>query len=319
MSRSVVVTGAAGFIGSHLSAALLERGDRVIGLDNLNGFYDPTKKRENLALLAPHEGFSCREGDIRDRDAVRAVLDEAGEGTAIVHLAAMAGVRPSIESPAHYSDVNLTGTSILLEEAAARGLKRFVFASSSSVYGERTNAPFRETDPVDHPVSPYAATKKAGELLCHTFHHVHRMDVACLRFFTVYGPRQRPEMAIHKFARLLADGKPVPMFGDGSTARDYTFIDDVVDGTIRALDRLDGYRVYNLGGSRTTRLDRLVDLIAGALGVPAKIDRKPEQAGDVPLTSACVDRAREELGYEPQVPIEEGIRRFAAWFREADR
>jgi UDP-glucuronate 4-epimerase len=312
---ALLITGAAGFIGSHLAAALLGRGERVVSLDNLNDFYDPEIKRRNLATLSS-ERFTSVEGDIRDRDTVRRVFEEH-EVEAVVHLAAMAGVRPSLERPVLYAEVNVTGTAILLEEVAARGIDRFVFASSSSVYGERKDPPFRESDRVDRPVSPYAATKKAGEVLAHSFHHATGTSITCLRYFTVYGPRQRPEMAIHKFARLILDGSPIPMFGDGSSARDYTFIDDIVDGTVRALDRCEGYRIYNLGGSRTTTLRQLVEMLSGALGETATIEELPFQMGDVPLTSASVELAARELGYEPKVPIEEGIRRFVAWFRGA--
>jgi len=308
-----LLTGGAGFIGSHLAHSLLERGDRVVALDNLNDFYDPALKRRNLDLLSANDGFRFVEGDIRDRAAVGAALD-AGRPDAVIHLAAMAGVRPSIEQPALYTDVNVSGMSIVLEETVAREISKFVFASSSSVYGERKDPPFRETDAVDHPISPYAATKKAGELLCHTFHALHGLHVSCLRYFTVYGPRQRPEMAIHKFARLITDGKPIPVFGDGSSARDYTCVSDIVSGTVLALDRCSGYRIYNLGGSGRTTLSELIRLLSSALAREAVIDRRPSQAGDVSLTSADVTRAETELGYRPRVAIAEGIRRFAEWF-----
>jgi UDP-glucuronate 4-epimerase len=309
----VLVTGGAGFIGSHLVEALLDRDQSVVVLDNLNDFYDPAIKRGNLELLSERKGFTFVPGDIRDREVVRSLFARHAP-TAVVHLAAMAGVRPSIEQPSYYADVNLRGTALLLEETVRSGTEKFVFASSSSVYGERKDPPFRETDPVDHPVSPYAATKKAGELLCHTFHAIEGLPVSCLRFFTVYGPRQRPEMAIHKFAALIRDGRPIPLFGDGSSARDYTFITDIVDGTVRALDRASGYRIYNLGGAGVTKLSYLVELLSAALAKPAAIERLPVQAGDVSLTSASVERAKEELGYSPKVGIEEGIRRFAEWF-----
>jgi UDP-glucuronate 4-epimerase len=311
----VLVTGAAGFIGSHLASALLDRGDSVVGLDNLNDFYDPELKRQNIREIGRHGDFTLLEGDIRDPESVETAFDLAGEGASVIHLAAMAGVRPSIARPAYYCDVNVNGTAVLLEAAAAREGTRFVFASSSSVYGERRDPPFRESDRVDRPISPYAATKKAGELLCHTFHSVRGLDVTCLRYFTVYGPRQRPEMAIHKFARRIAGGEPVPVFGDGSSARDYTYVDDIVDGTIRALDRAGGYRLYNLGGSHTIGLSELIELLGREIGREVVVDRRPDQAGDVPLTSACVDRAREELGYEPRTSIEEGVRRFVSWMR----
>ncbi|MHC4858571.1 MAG: GDP-mannose 4,6-dehydratase [Planctomycetota bacterium] len=311
---SLLVTGGAGFIGSHLAAALLERGDRVVSLDNLDDFYDPAVKRGNLARLARQDGFLAVEGDIRDRETVRRVLADHGVED-VVHLAAMAGVRPSLERPAHYADVNVRGTALLMEEAAASGVRRFVFASSSSVYGERKDPPFRESDRVDRPLSPYAATKKAGELMAHGFHHATGISVTCLRYFTVYGPRQRPEMAIHRFGRLIREGKPIPMFGDGSSARDYTWIGDIVDGTVRALDRCEGYRIYNLGGSKTITLRNLVEMLSRELGREALIDQQPFQKGDVSLTSACVDLAERDLGYRPSVSIEEGIRRFVTWLR----
>ncbi|MEN8148918.1 MAG: NAD-dependent epimerase/dehydratase family protein [Planctomycetota bacterium] len=308
----IFLTGGAGFIGSHTAEALLARGDHVVTLDNLNGFYDPAIKRTNVEALSAHDGFTFVEGDIRDAAAVAEAMDGAD---AVIHLAAMAGVRPSIEDPALYTDVNLGGTTLLLEAAVERGVGKFVFASSSSVYGERQDPPFSETDPVDHPISPYAATKKAGELLAHTFHALHGLPVACLRYFTVYGPRQRPEMAIHKFTRRILEGRPIPMFGDGSSARDYTFISDIVGGTVRALDGVSGYRVYNLGGSGVTTLARLIEVIAEAVGREAVIEKMPNQAGDVSLTSADVSRAKAELGYRPQVAIEEGVRRFVEWYR----
>ncbi|MHC4471116.1 MAG: GDP-mannose 4,6-dehydratase [Planctomycetota bacterium] len=311
---SLLVTGGAGFIGSHLAAALLERGDRVVSLDNLDDFYDPAVKRGNLERLARQDGFLAVEGDIRDRETVRRVLADHGVED-VVHLAAMAGVRPSLERPAHYADVNVRGTALLMEEAAASGVRRFVFASSSSVYGERKDPPFRESDRVDRPLSPYAATKKAGELMAHGFHHATGISVTCLRYFTVYGPRQRPEMAIHRFGRLIREGKPIPMFGDGSSARDYTWIGDIVDGTVRALDRCEGYRIYNLGGSKTITLRNLVEMLSRELGREALIDQQPFQKGDVSLTSACVDLAERDLGYRPSVSIEEGIRRFVTWLR----
>jgi len=312
--ETVLVTGGAGFIGSHLTEALLGGGREVVVLDNLNDFYDPAVKRGNLAALAGKEGFSFVEGDIRDREATRKALARHGVDS-IVHLAAMAGVRPSLERPAHYSDVNVTGTAILLEEAVRAGVGRFVFASSSSVYGERKDPPFRETDLVDRPVSPYAATKKAGELLCHSFHRATGIGVSCLRYFTVHGPRQRPEMAIHKFARRIIDGEPIPLFGDGSSARDYTYVGDIVNGTVAALDRCGGYRILNLGGSKTTTLLELVEILSRVIGREPRVEWKPMQAGDVPLTSACVDLAAKELDYRPQVSVEEGVRRLVDWMR----
>lgn len=309
----VLVTGAAGFIGSHTAEHLLRRGDEVVGLDNFNDFYDPTLKRRNAALLASHPGFAMVEADLCDEPALDALFARGGfDG--VVHLAAWAGVRPSIQRPDIYVDANIRGTTNLLERVR-RGATRFVFASSSSVYGGRETVPFRETDEVDRPISPYAATKKAGEVLCYTWHHLYGLPVSALRFFTVYGPRQRPEMAIHRFATLLSRGEPVPMFGDGQSARDYTYVDDIVQGTVAALDRCEGYEVYNLGESQTTRLDTLIQTLADALGVEARIKVLPEQPGDVPITFADISKARARLGYAPSVDIREGVQRFVTWFR----
>lgn len=312
----ILVTGVAGFIGSHTAEALLLRGDRVVGIDNFNAFYSPDLKRRNVAAVAKTGGgrFRLVEGDITDERVLDALFAHE-RFDAIVHLAAWAGVRPSIQHPEVYVDTNVRGTLNLLERARRHGIDRFVFASSSSVYGGRIEVPFRETDPVDRPISPYAATKKAGEVLCYTWHHLHGLHVSVLRYFTVYGPRQRPEMAIHRFATLLSRGEAVPMYGDGSSARDYTYVDDIVQGTVAALDRCQGYEIYNLGESRTTTLRALIEMLADALGVPARVRPEPEQPGDVPITYADVSKARAKLGYEPSVPIEEGIRRFVEWFR----
>ncbi|HZL99800.1 MAG TPA: NAD-dependent epimerase/dehydratase family protein [Planctomycetota bacterium] len=311
----MLVTGAAGFIGSHLSEALLARGDRVVGFDNFNAFYDPAIKRGNAALLSARAGFALVEGDIRDASAVARVFAEH-HPTSVVHLAAMAGVRPSLQDPALYHDVNCTGTAVLLQAARAAGVGRFVFGSSSSVYGGNPKVPFHEDDDVSRPVSPYAATKRANELTCWTFHHLYGMDIACLRFFTVYGPRQRPEMAIHKFVRLTAAGQPLPLFGDGRSERDYTYIDDILDGLLKAHDRSRGFRIYNLGESRTVSLRELVAAIGRALGREPRVDWQPVQPGDVPRTFADITRARAELGYDPRVGLEEGLARFVAWFAE---
>ena len=298
MAASILVTGAAGFIGSHLCEALLERGDRVVGLDNFNDFYDPAIKRANLAGPLARPGFALVEGDIRDAAAVARVFREHAP-TSVVHLAAMAGVRPSLQDPALYHDVNCTGTAVVLQAARAAGVGRFVFGSSSSVYGGNPKVPFHEDDDVSRPVSPYAATKRANELTCHTFHHLYGMDVACLRFFTVYGPRQRPEMAIHKFVRLTEAGQPLPLFGDGRSERDYTYVDDILDGVLKAHDQSRGFRIYNLGESRTISLRDLVAAIGRATGREPRVDWQPPQPGDVPRTYADVGRAKAELGYAP--------------------
>ena len=311
---NVLVTGAAGFIGSNLAERLRQRGDTVVGLDNFDPFYPRATKERNLAGLRGDAGFRLVEGDLRDPADVAAAVRGVD---AVVHLAALAGVRPSLLDPARFFDVNVMGTLQLLE--ACRGqLGRVVFASSSSVYGLDSQVPFRESDPCQTPVSPYAASKRAGELLAFTAHHLHGLDVTALRLFTVYGPRQRPDLAIHKFTRLIAAGQPIELFGDGSTSRDYTWVGDIVDGILAALDRAQnapGFRVYNLGGSQTTSLRELVELIAGALGRPAVIEWKPEQPGDMKRTLADVSRAQAELGYAPRVPIADGIPRFVEWWR----
>jgi UDP-glucuronate 4-epimerase len=308
----VLVTGGAGFIGSHLCQRLLVRGDELTVLDNFNDFYDPALKRENARLLS---GARLVEGDIRDQRLVQRLFQEE-HYEALVHLAAMAGVRPSLQDPLLYGDVNLRGTQILLRELERRPELRLVFASSSSVYGANERVPFREQDDIHHPISPYAATKRAGELLCYTHHHLYGNPVACLRFFTVYGPRQRPEMAIHSFVRRTLARQPIPFFGDGSTRRDYTYIDDIVDGIVRALDRCAGYEIYNLGESRTVSLAELVALIGELTGVEPILDRQPLQPGDVPITYADVSKARARLGYEPSTPLPEGLARFLAWYQE---
>lgn len=319
----ILVTGGAGFIGSHLTERLLAEGHEAVVIDSFAPLYDPEMKRRNMAAVFATAGrcggsvILC-EGDIRDHEFVSAVFaDERPE--AVVHFAAMAGVRPSIEQPLLYEEVNVRGTMHLLEAARAHGVRPFLFASSSSVYGENPKVPFAETDPVDHPISPYAATKKAGELICHTYHHLHGLSVACLRFFTVYGPRQRPDLAIHKFTRLILAGEPVPFFGDGSTSRDYTYVDDIVDGVMRALAWATsggGYDIFNLGGSRPVTLSRLVAVIEEAIGTKAVLDRQGRQAGDVSRTFADLGHSGEVLGYVPTTPIEEGVRRFVAWYRE---
>lgn len=310
----VLVTGGAGFIGSHVCEALLARGTPVIALDNFDEFYEPSVKRRNVAACLALPGFVLIEGDIRDAELIDR-LHTDHRPAAVIHLAARAGVRPSIEKPLLYQDVNVRGTAVLLEAARKHAVKRFLFAGSSSVYGNNEKVPFSEADNVDHPISPYAATKKAGELLCHTYYHLYQLPITCLRFFTVYGPRQRPDLAIHKFARLIEAGRPIPVFGDGSTSRDYTYIDDIVDGVLRALDRCAGYRVYNLGESRPIPLSDLIAALETALGRKAIIDRQPMQPGDVLRTFADVSRACAELGYEPRTPIEVGLERFVAWLR----
>ena len=315
MASHILVTGGAGFIGSHLTRRLLARGDRVTVLDDFNDFYDPARKRENVAPLLARPDYRLVEGDIRDEPKVDRLYAE-GRFDAVVHLAARAGVRPSLQEPILYEDVNCIGTLRLLEAAKRHGPKTFVFGSSSSVYGINEKVPFSEADEVNQPISPYATTKRAGELLCYNYHHLYDFRVACLRFFTVYGPGQRPEMAIHKFTDLLWRGQTVPMYGDGGSRRDYTFVDDIVDGLVAALDLAPGFEILNLGGADTTSLRDLVHWIAAELAVEPRIDYLPAQPGDVPITYADVSKAARILGYSPQVPIREGLRRFVSWYRE---
>jgi UDP-glucuronate 4-epimerase len=310
----LLVTGVAGFIGSHLAARLGARGDRIVGLDNFDEtLYPAALHKRNLALVADRIEF--HEGDFVDAALVERLF--ADRFDVVVHLGALAGVRPSLLQPKRYQRVNIEGTLNLLEACRAHEVTRFVFASSSSVYGAHNEVPFRERDPAVRPASPYAASKRAGELFCSTYSDLYGIATTALRFFTVYGPRQRPEMAIHKFARLILDDRPLPFYGDGSSARDYTFIDDIIDGVVASIDRCGsnggGHRVYNLGGSRTTTLAELVALLEQTLGKKARLERLPDQPGDVPITYADVSHAARELGYAPKVPIEEGIARFAKW------
>lgn len=310
-----LVTGAAGFIGSNLVDRLLAAGGEVIGLDNFDSFYPAARKRANLADATRNPRFRLVEMDIRDADAVDKLI-KGVRPDAIVHLAARAGVRPSIEAPSLYADVNVTGTVNLLQAASqVEPRPRFVYASSSSVYGDRPNAPFRETDSVDLPVSPYAATKKACELLAHTFHHLHGLPVTGLRFFTAYGPRNRPDLAIAKFADLIERGDPVPMFGDGTTRRDYTYVADIVDGIVRSVERCTAHHLYNLGNSSPIELREMIAAIGDAVGKTPVIQQLPEQPGDVRQTYADVSRAAAELGYAPSTPFREGLARFVAWKR----
>ncbi len=313
--QRVLVTGGAGFIGSHLSETLLEQGCEVICLDSFNDYYDPGRKRRNVEELQRHTNYKLLEHDILDLDFLKNLFRE-GNFDVVVHLAARAGVRPSIQEPLLYQKVNVEGTNNLLEMSKVFGVEKFIFASSSSVYGENKKVPFCEDDLVDHPISPYAATKKAGELLCYTYHHLYKLPVTCLRFFTVYGPRQRPDMAIHKFTRGIYFGNKITMYGDGTTQRDYTFISDIIDGICRSIDNCHSYHIYNLGESQTIKLVDLITLISKCLGKQPDIDRLPMQPGDVPITYADISRPRAELGYNPEVEIEEGVGRFVKWFVE---
>ncbi len=313
---SILVTGAAGFIGSHVTEALLEQGHEVVGLDNFDRFYARDVKERNLQVARSHDGFRLIEADIAEEGALDGIPDTVDS---IIHLAALAGVRPSIAEPERYWRVNVMGTSALVSLAKQRGIGTFAFASSSSVYGNNEKVPFAEGDRVDHPISPYAATKKSGELLCHTASHLDGLTTLCLRFFTVYGPRQRPDLAIHKFARLIRDGREIPMFGDGSSSRDYTYISDTVDGVLKgfewARENEGAYEVVNLGESETITLSEMIRVIGETLGIEPDIRQLPMQPGDVDRTYADISKARSLFGYDPQVDFGEGIRRFIEWIR----
>lgn len=310
-----LITGGAGFIGSHVCERLLQMGHKVWAFDDLNDFYDPAVKRQNLRQIeARGQPFTFLPGDLVDRPRLDAVLG-AVRFDQIVHLAARAGVRPSLQEPALYQRVNVEGTVNLLEAARRHGVTKVTIASSSSVYGVNSKVPFSEDDPIFCAISPYAASKLACEALGHVYHHLYGMDIVMLRFFTVYGPRQRPDLAIHKFARLIQAGQPIPVFGDGTSARDYTYVTDTVDGVIAATQQEFGYEIFNLGESQTVPLARLIALLEEALGKQAILDRQPAQPGDVPITYANIDKARARLGYAPRVPIEAGIPRFVEWFR----
>ena len=327
MKKSILVTGGVGFIGSHLTEALLKIGYKVVVVDNFNDFYDPEKKRGNIMaiksqmakLSIPEDHIQIIEGDIRNIEQLDKLF-AAYSIQLVVHLAAMAGVRPSISAPLLYNDVNINGTLNLLELCRKYGVKKFVFASSSSVYGNNKKVPFSETDFVDHPISPYAATKRAGELICHTYHHLYGMDIACLRFFTVFGPRQRPDLAIHKFTKLLINGEEIPFYGDGTTERDYTFIDDIIEGVVKALQWVQAgqglYEIFNLGESRTVNLKEMVTTLEKVIGKKAKLKVLPMQPGDVTRTYADITKAQKILGYHPTTTFEEGIKKFIQWYRE---
>lgn len=311
-----LVTGGAGFIGSHVCERLLHSGHSVWALDDLNDFYDPRLKQKNLRdIQARAKPFEFEQADITDAREVEALF-RAHRFDQVIHLAARAGVRPSLEQPALYQRVNVEGTVNVLEAARKTGVKKVILASSSSVYGINAKIPFAEDDPIFTAISPYAASKLACEALGHVYHHVHGMDVVALRFFTVYGPRQRPDLAIRKFAALIQNGKPIPVFGDGSTARDYTYIEDIVDGVMACTRKEFGFQIFNLGESDTVTLSRLIELLESALDVKAVLNRKPAQPGDVPRTCADISKARREIGYNPSVKIEKGIPLFIDWFKQ---
>ena len=314
-----LITGAAGFIGSSLSLRLIKEGNKVIGVDNFCDFYSDKIKENNVKELVNNSNFKLYRVDIRDRQAINRVFDENHIET-VMHLAAMAGVRPSIENPILYQEVNCMGTQNILEEMKAHNVKNLVMASSSSVYGNCKEVPFREDMIVDYAISPYAATKKANEVMTHVYHKLFNMNVIMLRFFTVYGPKQRPDLAINKFTRLMLENKEIPMFGDGTTSRDYTYIDDIVDGICKSCDYTlknnNVYEIMNLGNSSPISLKEMIDTIARILGVEAKIKQMPMQPGDVERTYADVSKAKKLIGYEPKTSFEDGISNFVKWYKE---
>jgi UDP-glucuronate 4-epimerase len=310
---NILVTGAAGFIGSHVCEYFIKRGHHIIGIDNFDSFYPANFKSLNLSELEVSSQFQFYKEDIRNNDSLNSIFSK-NQVDIVIHLAAKAGVRPSIESITEYYDVNVNGTVSLLESMRIHKVKKLLFASSSSVYGNNSKVPFSESDIVDNPISPYASTKKSGELLCHVYSHLYQFDITCLRFFTVYGPRQRPDLAIHKFTRLIYEDKPIPFYGDGNTSRDYTYIDDIVNGVSCALNNLGGYRIYNLGESTVINLNKLVYTIEKFVGKKAVFNRLPLQQGDVNSTYADVSKAKEEIGYNPQYDFETGIQKFVEWY-----
>ncbi|MBX2892340.1 MAG: SDR family NAD(P)-dependent oxidoreductase [Saprospiraceae bacterium] len=311
---TILVTGGAGFIGSHLCEHLLAQGHRVVCLDNFDDFYAPSIKEQNVAILSQSPQFVLRRGDIRDATVLREIF-EKNAVDCVVHLAAKAGVRPSIQEPANYMDVNVNGTTRVLEAMQRAGVRRFVFGSSSSIYGNQTKTPFSETDDVSQPISPYAASKHSGELLSYVFHHLYGIEVACLRFFTVYGPRQRPDLAIHKFTQLALAGQPIPLYGDGLTRRDYTFVSDIVQGICQVVTMPQlNYEIINLGGAHPVTLLEMVKAVEAALGQPLTIQYLEKQPGDVEQTHADVSKARRLFGYQPSVSLQEGVRQFVEWY-----
>ncbi|MBD3374907.1 NAD-dependent epimerase/dehydratase family protein [candidate division KSB1 bacterium] len=309
----LLVTGGAGFIGSHLVEHLLARGNVVHCLDDFNDYYSPAIKYNNIKESEGHTGFTLYKGDILDTTLLETLFQQ-NSYDAVIHLAARAGVRPSIQQPGLYAQVNIQGTMNLLECCRKYQVGKFIYASSSSVYGANKKVPFSENDFVDHPISPYAATKKATELITHTYHHLYGIQATGLRFFTVYGPRQRPDMAIHKFAQMIYRNQPIPVFGKGNSRRDYTYIDDIIQGILASVECCNGYHIYNLGESSTIELLDLIELLQKAMGKKAKLDFQPEQPGDVPITYADITLARKDLNYDPQTLVKAGIEKFVEWF-----
>lgn len=311
---TILVTGAAGFIGSHVCEFFIARGENVIGIDNFDPFYSKEIKESNLSVLLQKDKFYFYEADIRDSKTLNSIFS-THKIDVTIHLAAKAGVRPSIESIEEYYDVNVNGTVSLLECMRKNFVKKLVFASSSSIYGNNKKVPFSETDNVDNPISPYASTKKSGELLCYVYCHLYQFDISCLRFFTVFGPRQRPDLAIHKFTKLIDEKKPIPFYGDGLTARDYTYVDDIVQGIDCASRNLQGYKIYNIGESNVINLKNLVSLIEKVVGEKAIINQLPPQQGDVNITYADISKAKTEIGYNPKTNVESGMIKFVSWYK----
>jgi len=311
----ILITGAAGFIGSHTAGALLKRGDTVVGVDNFNDYYSPEDKRANVECAEKQGNYAQYTADILDVEGMRTIFRQTAPDK-VIHLAARAGVRPSLEDPQLYADVNIKGLVNMLELSREFKIKTFVFGSSSSVYGANKKVPFCETDAVNSPISPYAATKRAGELMCATYNHLYGMNISCMRFFTVYGPRGRPDMAPYKFTKAIIEGKEITMYGDGTTKRDYTYIDDIVSGIIGALDKSYAFEIFNLGNSKTVSLKDFIRVIEKAVGKKAKIKRMPLQPGDVTITYADVTKSRKMLGYEPKTSIDEGIGNFVEWYKK---
>ena len=317
--KTYFITGGAGFIGSTLSEKLIKEGNKVIAIDNFCDFYDTKIKENNVKELLQNPNFKLYRKDIRDKEAIKQIFDE-NQIDIVMHLAAMAGVRPSIENPILYQEVNCMGTQNILEEMKAHNIKNLVMASSSSVYGNCKEVPFRENMIVDFAISPYAATKKANEVMTHVYHKLFDMNVIMLRFFTVYGPKQRPDLAINKFTRLMLEDKEIPMFGDGSTSRDYTYVDDIVDGIIKSceytMNNENVYEILNLGNSSPVSLKEMINTIGKAVGVEPKIKQLPMQPGDVERTYADVSKAKALIGYEPKTTFEQGIQKFVNWYKE---
>ena len=317
---SIILTGGAGFIGSTLSEKLLSSGKRVVVIDNFDTFYDPEIKRRNVETASSHDNYELVEGDIRSTEDLDRCLELAGgpqECEGVIHLAARAGVRASIADPILATDINVRGLVDILEFVKNNELPKLVFASSSSVYGERGGQLLVETDPTDHPISPYAATKKSGENICWTYNYLCHFPISCLRFFTVYGPRQRPEMAIHYFTRLIDEGEEIPVFGDGTAQRDFTFVEDTVHGIIQSFEHADGFNIYNLGRGEAVTVNEMIEAIEEPLGKKARINRLEAHPGDVSSTLADISRAREDIGYAPQTPFKKGVERFVEWYTES--